>query len=128
MGTFRVQIEIGDPQGQRWETADVLVDTGATYSWLSAELLRRLDVRPEFSIEFETADGRVIRRDAAHTRARLDGQERITIVVFGDEGSQSLLGAYILEGFLLAPDPVNERLIHVRGLAMAASFASHRSP
>jgi len=39
-------------------------------------------------------------------------------VVFGDEGSTSMLGAYTLEGFGLAPDPLNRRLIPVRGLAM----------
>lgn len=45
-------------------------------------------------------------------------RRRMTIVVFADEGRPSLLGAYTLEGFGLAPDPVNRRLIPVRGLAM----------
>jgi regulator of sigma E protease len=49
---------------------------------------------------------------------RLDGEERTTLVVFGDEGSSSFVGAYTLEGFGVAPDPVNRRLIRVRGLAM----------
>ena len=30
MGTFRVAIEIGDAAGERWETVEALVDTGAT--------------------------------------------------------------------------------------------------
>ena len=29
MGTFRVSIEIGDIHGERWETVQALVDTGA---------------------------------------------------------------------------------------------------
>jgi clan AA aspartic protease len=118
VGTFRVAIEIGDPQGQRWETIEALVDTGASYTWAPRDVLERLGVEPEFRWEFETADGRVIQRDVAHTRARLNGQQRITLVVFGDEGSKSMLGAYTFEGFGLAPDPVNQRLIRVRGLAM----------
>ncbi|MGQ9571742.1 MAG: aspartyl protease family protein [Dehalococcoidia bacterium] len=118
MGTFRVAIEIGDPQGQRWETVDALVDTGASYTWLPSDLLTRLRVRPQFQREFLTADECVIERDMAETRIRLDGEERTTLVVFGDEASLSFLGAYTLEGLGLAPDPVNRRLIRVRGFAL----------
>jgi hypothetical protein len=34
---------------------------------------------------------------------------------------RAILGAFTLEGFLLAADPVNERLISVPGLAKRAS-------
>jgi len=53
--------------------------------------------------------------------ARWDGQALPTLVVFGDEGSQPPLGAYTLEGFGLAADPVTRGLIPVRGLALQAS-------
>ena len=89
------------------------------HSERSRSVLTRLGIEPEFHQEFETADGRVISREVAETRARLDGRERNTIVVFGDQGDAVLLGAYTLEAFLLAPDPVNQRLVEVRGLAMA---------
>jgi predicted aspartyl protease len=46
---------------------------------------------------------------------------RPTLVVFAPDGSEPILGAYTLEGFLLAADPVNERLISVPGLAKRAS-------
>ena len=52
----------------------------------------------------------------AVTMARWDGQALSSLVVFGDDGSIPLLGAYTLEGFGLAPDPVNRMLIRVRGL------------
>jgi len=118
VGTFHVAVEIGDARGQRWETLEALVDTGASYTWAPKDVLARLGVRPQFRREFLTADGRVIQRDMAETRVRLDGQERTTLIVFGDEGSLSFLGAYTLEGFGLAPDPVNHRLIPVRGYAL----------
>ena len=41
-----------------------------------------------------------------------------TLVVFGGDSDAVLLGAYTLEGFALAPDQVNRRLVRVRGLAM----------
>jgi clan AA aspartic protease len=118
MNPIRVAVDIGDPQGQRWETVEALVDTGASYTWAPRDVLARLGVRPQFRREFVTADERVIERDMAETRVRLDGQQRTTLVVFGDEGSSSFLGAYTLEGFGLGIDPLNRRLIPVRGFAL----------
>ena len=39
MGTFSVQIQVGNPSGQRFETIDAMVDSGATYTVLPASLL-----------------------------------------------------------------------------------------
>ena len=121
MGTFTVTIELGDPQGRVWERVEALVDTGSTYTWVPRPLLERLDVRVQFQQEFETADGRVVERDMAVTMVRWDGSTRPTLVVFGADSDAILLGAYALEGFSLAADPVNRRLVRVRGLAMGAS-------
>ncbi len=118
MGTFRVNMDIGDSQGQVWETVEALVDTGSTYTWIPRQLLERLDVRPQFQREFETADGRIVQRNMAVTMVRWDGETMPTLVVFGGDTDAVLLGAYTLEGFALAPDPVNRRLVRVRGLAM----------
>ena len=118
MGTFSVAIDIGDPSGEYWETVEALVDTGSTYTWVPNDILGRLDVHPQFRREFETADGRIVERDMAVTMVRWGGETLPTLVVFAGVGDAILLGAYTLEGFLLAPDPVNERLVRVRGLAM----------
>ena len=118
MGTFSVAIDIGDPLDDQWETVNALVDTGSTYTWVPNDVLGRLDVHPQFRREFETADGRIVERDMAETAVRWNGEIRQPIVVLAGVGDTILLGAYTLEGFLLAPDPVNERLIRVRGLAM----------
>lgn len=118
MSTFRHTIAIGSPDGSRFEQIEALVDTGSTYTWVPRSMLERLGVRPSFRMQFQTADGRLVERDAGETQARFDGQTRTTVVVFGDEGSLPLLGAYTLEGFSLAIDPVNERLIPVPGLLM----------
>ena len=94
------------------------MDTGASYTWVPAQTLRILGIVPGFRFPFVLADGRRFERYVAETRVRLNGQERTTLVVFGDEGTQPLLGAYTLEGFGLAPDPLNRRLIPVPGLLM----------
>ena len=118
MGTLSVTMDIGDPLGENWEPVDALVDTGSTYTWVSRVLLARLDVHPQFRREFETADGRIIERDMAIAMVRWDGETMPTLVVFAGNGDAALPGAYTLEGFGLAPDPVNQRLIRVRGLAV----------
>jgi clan AA aspartic protease len=120
-GTFTVRLEIGDPQGRHWETVDALVDTGASFSVFPRSVLERLAVTPQEQAPFQLADGRSIQCDVAQTQVKIDGRTRITVVVFGDPGADALLGAYTLEGFLLAPDPVNRRLIPVSGLLKSTS-------
>lgn len=117
MGTFEAAMEIGDPQAQQWEALEMLVDTGATYTWIPADVLHRLGVRPIGREQFETSDDRIIERDIGETWVRYGGQTRTTLVVFGEQNSAPLLGAYTLEGFLLAVDPVHRQLVRVRGLA-----------
>ena len=40
----------------------------------------------------------------------------MTVVVFGDDGRPTLLGAVTLEGFGLGVDPLGQKLIEVPGL------------
>ena len=117
MGTFYVRFEVGDREGRVWRSVDALVDTGASYTWIPEDVLKELGLEPDKSLEFEIADGSVIQRGATETRVRSMGDSHTTWVVFGDPSSDALLGAYTLEGFALAPDPVNQRLVPTRLLA-----------
>jgi len=111
MGTFRQAIAIAaTPQGS-FETLEAVVDTGAFYTWIPAPVLRRLGIAPTFKRQFLLADGRAIERDVGQAVVRLDNAALYTICVFGDEGSEPLLGAVTLEEFGLAADPVNQRLV-----------------
>ncbi|MBI3456098.1 MAG: clan AA aspartic protease [Candidatus Rokubacteria bacterium] len=120
MGTFRVQLEIGDPAGQRFDRVEALVDTGATHTWLPREILERLGVQPEEERPFVLADGRRVAYGIAWVRVRIDGRMSPTIAVFGDPGTEALLGAFTLEGLGLAADPVNRRLVPVPALLYSA--------
>ena len=118
MGVFAVQLAVGDPQGERFETVEALVDTGASYTALPGSLLRRLGVPVVDQREFVLADGRRIEREIGEARVRLDGKTLTSIVVFADDGAQSLLGAVTLEEFGLGIDPVAQKLIPVPGYLM----------
>jgi len=119
MGTFSVEIHVGDQQRQRFESIEALVDTGATYTVLPASVLRRLGVQPHRRSTFQLADGTTKDWEMGRTWLRLDGSEEMTLVVFGEDDVQPLLGAVTLEEFLLAPDPVRKRLVSVHGLLMS---------
>lgn len=121
MGHFRVALQIGDPAGERFEPIEALVDTGATYTWIPRDVLNRLGMTPEEEWPFVLADGREVRYPVAWMQIRIGERARPTIVVFGEPGSEPMLGVFALEGFRLAADPVNRRLISVPGLLKAAA-------
>jgi len=116
MGHFRVSVQVGHPTGERFEPIEALVDTGATYTWIPRDVLERLDAVPEEEWPFVLADGREVRYPVAWMRIRIGERAHPTIVVFGEPGSEPILGVFALEGFRLAADPVNRRLISVPGL------------
>ena len=47
MGAFRITVEVVDPRGQRFESVEMLVDTGATFTKAPRDLLERLGVPVE---------------------------------------------------------------------------------
>ena len=118
MGTFHVEVEVGDPEGHRYEVVEALVDTGATYTSVPRSILDALGVEPHERAWFRLANGQHIEREIGRTWVRVGGRAEFTLVVFADPGSPVLLGAYALEGLRLAPDPVNRCLVPVPGLLM----------
>jgi clan AA aspartic protease len=113
-----VELEIGDPQGGRYEKVSVPVDTGSAYTVVPRSMLERLGVKPFRRARFRLADGRTFDQEIGQTWVRFNGIEAIRIVAFGDQGDEPLLGADTLQGLLLAVDPVGERLVPVEALRL----------
>ena len=113
MGTVRVTIAVGDPQGRQFEDLEVTVDTGSTFTAVPRELLQRLGVPVERSAQSQLADGSISAVDVGRTTIRLEGKEFPTPVIFAEEDEPSLLGVMALEDALLAVDPVARRLTPV---------------
>jgi len=86
-------------------------------------VLEKLGISPAFNREFLLADGRAVEREVAQVLAKIDGQVLYTLCIFGDEGSEPLLGVVTLEEFGLGVDPVNRRLIRVPGFLTAVLVA-----
>jgi clan AA aspartic protease len=119
VSTFKVELEVGDPDGGRWERISLPVDTGSAYTVVPRGVLESLGVKPFRRARFRLADGRAFDQEIGQTWIRLNGSSVISIVAFGEEGDEPLLGAYALEGLLLAVDPVGERLVPVDALRLA---------
>ena len=111
MGTIKVTVGIGDPQGREFHDIEVTVGTGSTYTAVPRELLQRLGVPVQRSLPSETADGRIVPVDVGETTIRLEGLQFPTPVIFAEEGEPSLLGVVSLEEAALAVDPLRGRLI-----------------
>jgi hypothetical protein len=97
--SFSVTVEIASPtRRERGQPVELLVDSRSPYTSISAATLRALGI--------ETTE-----RGAAEVLITLEGRTLHTLVLFGDPGDLEVLGAYTLEGFALAIDPVQRRLI-----------------
>ena len=92
------------------------MDTGATTTVIPGSALRRLGIVPTKQETFESAGGGRVELDMAEAKALVAGRETTTWVIFGQEGTAALLGAYTLEGVLLGVDPYGQKLIPVQGL------------
>lgn len=115
MSTFGILFEVGDPAGSRFVPLEGLVDTGATFTVVPRPVLEGLGIRPSRQAAFSLGNGQVVNYEVGEARVRLGGLEGPTYVVFGEPGTEPLVGALTLEGFLLGVDPVNETLIPVTG-------------
>ena len=115
MGAIYVTIDVGDMRGERFEPVEVMVDTGATFTTVPGDVLRRLGVSPQRTMQVRLADGSVIDDEVSDTVIRLEGQSFFTPVSFGRVGEPNLLGVVALETALLAVDPVDQRLVPTIG-------------
>ncbi len=116
MSTFRVTLEVANIDRSRWESVEVLADTGSSFSSIPREILERLGIEPAGSVDAVLADGTTVPSDYGHAFIRLEGMEAADLVMFGEPGEIPTLGAHTLESHLLAVDPVNQRLMRVPAL------------
>lgn len=112
MGTFFTDVQIASPsRADRRDTVKLLVDSGSVYTWISSSVLRELGVQPTDRRRVVTIEGKTTERGMAEILITLEGRTLHTLCLFGEPGDLEVLGAYTLEGFGLAVDPVQRRLI-----------------
>jgi clan AA aspartic protease len=100
--------------GGRQRQVKFLVDSGATYSLLPADVWRELELAPKRTMDFTLADGTTISREVSECHIALAGQEGHTPVILGEPGDEALLGAVTLEVLGLVLDPFKRTLQGMR--------------
>lgn len=122
MGTFKVSLEVAnrDPMSS-FEPVEALVDTGSLYSKFPGSFLERLGVERAEKERFQLADKSYRYYDIGQARMRIDGRERTSVVVFGEDGVY-LLGAVSLEEFGLIADTTSRELVEAPTPPMISLF------
>ncbi len=106
MGETRIRVKVKRrPEDERFEELSLLVDTGAAYSWIPSDILRRLGVKPSRKAKFKTIEGRVVERDVGHVFIEYEGETAPTTVVFAEKGDGSVFGLHGMESLGLEVDP-----------------------
>lgn len=91
-----------------------LIDSGAVYSLVLSDRLRKLGLKPYGRMDFSLADGTTVTREVGDAYFEFQGQRGPAPVIFGEEGDQPLLGVTTLESLGLVLDPFKRRLTPMR--------------
>ena len=110
MGITTVSLLITSLDGKKKASGTFLVDTGATYTIIPADMVKKLDLKADRTQEFSLADGTIMERKLGSAVVHLDGRKRPSIVVIGEKDDSPLLGAVTLEGMGLVVDPFSRKL------------------
>jgi clan AA aspartic protease len=89
----------------------MLVDTGATDTFLPTSVLRKLGIRPAGRRSYELTDGREQELPIAFGVIEVLGRPAGATLVFAGENEEPLLGITVLESTGFCLDPQRERLI-----------------
>ena len=111
MGMTKVVLKVKNPQQpQKVFEGEFLVDSGATFTVVPEESLKKLGIKPKREESFVLADGKVIRRKVSDAIYEFKGIESTAPVLFGEKGDSLLLGAFTLEALGFSLDPLKRQL------------------
>ena len=88
---------------------EFLVDSGAVYSVLPENELKKLGIKPTSFEEFTLANGETFKKAVGNALFEFNGKVRAAPVIFGDKGI-FLLGATTLKALGMILDPIRRQL------------------
>jgi clan AA aspartic protease len=112
MGITNLKVKIANPSRPRhFEEVRFMVDSGAVYSVVDAEILDKLGIKPISEKEFSLANGDLIKRKMGGAIYEYGREKGHAPVIFGEKGDSNLLGAVTLESLGLVLDPIKRQLL-----------------
>ena len=111
MGATHVTVTIRNPAepDRTWE-ALFLVDTGATDCLVPRPCLEGIGLQPKGQRVYELANGQEITLDITTADIEFMGEIVGGTIIFGESGTEPLLGVTALESVGIEVDPTNQRL------------------
>ena len=95
-GAFPTDVALSAFTDTKSERIRLLVGTGAMWTWVPADVLRRAGIVPKAVARFRALDGRVVERPYADARIACLDRDCPSLVVFAVEGDQVTLGDHAL--------------------------------
>lgn len=114
MGITNIFATITSINGKKKVKGNFLVDTGAAYTVVPLEMVKKLGLKPDRIQKFSLADGTMVERKLSSAIVEIDGQKAASTVVIGEKGDSPLLGVITLENMGLMVDPFKRKLIPMR--------------
>jgi len=105
-----LKVKVLNPeQPKKTKECEFLVDSGAVYSVVPQNILKKLGIRPTSSREFILANGEIFKKAVGNAYFKYKGQVAAAPVVFGEKDI-FLLGATTLEALGMILDPIRREL------------------
>ena len=121
MGATYVDVRIRNPADpHRSWTGRFLVDTGAFDSLVPREHLEGIGLQPRGRRGYVLADGKPATLDITIAEIEFEGEVVGGTIVYGEEGSEPLLGVTVLESAGFEVDPRNEVLKRLPAVLLKA--------
>lgn len=118
-----IKVKIFNPaKPTKFSMVNFLVDSGAIYSVVPQEILKRLGIRPHSKRSFTLANGEIVERATGDAIFEYAGEKGASPVIFGKKGDSVLLGAVSLEALGLMLDPIRRE---IRSLPMVLGGVPH---
>lgn len=119
MGMFHVNAKLANPTVPgRTVDVSLLVDTGATLSWVPRNVIEDLGVEAESHFAFTVADGREMIRPVGPVKMTIEGRSLTLPVAFCEPGEEAVLGVTALEVLGFAVDPLEMKLVPRKHVAL----------
>src|SRR5229473_7493732 len=121
MSAFKVNVIARNPKSEELSTQPVsaLVDTGSELTWLPADVLNSVGIKPRRKRMFATATQKKVEREVGYAILSAEGYETNDEVVFAEPGDLTLLGVRTLEGFGVMVDNIAHRFVATTTLVAA---------
>ena len=87
-----------------------LVDSGASYTVVPQEVLKRLGIKPLREEEFDLANGKTIKRKVGAAIYDFKGIKGAAPVLFGEKEDRMMMGEFTLEALGLILDSLKRDL------------------